>query len=96
MLLSVTGLGSAYLITASLGIFLLALICTILHIMTFAPGVLGSVSAVFLNNIIKGVIGSSTWSSDDWAICRKDEKLYLGDVEPAAEVDCIALATLDK
>jgi hypothetical protein len=68
------------LIAASLGIFLFAAIGVILRIMTFAPDVLGSVSAVFLNNIITGVTGSSTWSSDDWAICRKDEKLYLGDV----------------
>ncbi|KAJ5734558.1 hypothetical protein N7533_012961 [Penicillium manginii] len=68
------------LIAASLGIFLFAAIGVILRIMTFAPDVLGSVSAVFLNNRITGVTGSSTWSSDDWAICRKDEKLYLGDV----------------
>lgn len=82
------------LITASLSIFVFALIGATLRIMTFAPDVLGSISAVFLGNKIAGVTGSSTWSSDEWGRRRRDAKLYMGDVDPAAEVGCIALAAL--
>ncbi|KAJ5735881.1 uncharacterized protein N7483_001006 [Penicillium malachiteum] len=81
------------LIIASFGIFVFALMGAILRIMTLSPDVLGSVSAIFLNNRITGITGASTWSSDEWTRHLKDEKLYLGDVEPTAEVGCIALAT---
>ncbi|CAI7651533.1 unnamed protein product [Penicillium manginii] len=82
------------LITASLSIFVFALIGATLRIMTFAPDILSPISAVFLSNKIEGLNGSSTWSSDEWGRRRKDAKLYMGDVKPAAEVGCIALATL--
>ncbi|KAJ5614556.1 hypothetical protein N7528_008210 [Penicillium herquei] len=81
------------LIIASLGIFVFALIGATLRIMTLGPDVLGSISAVFLHNRITGITRSSTWSSDEWTRRLKETKLYLGDVEPAAEVGCIALAT---
>ncbi|CAI7565824.1 unnamed protein product [Penicillium pancosmium] len=63
------------LITASLVIFVFALLGAILRIMTFAPDILGSISSVFLDNKIRGVTGSSTWSSDQWCRWLKNEKL---------------------
>jgi hypothetical protein len=82
------------LITASLIIFVFAVLGAILRILTFAPDVLGSICAVFLNNRIAGAPGSSTWSSDKWGRRLKDTKLYMGDVEPSAEIGSIALVTL--
>jgi hypothetical protein len=48
------------LIPVSLVIFVFAVLGAILRILTFVPDVLGSIFAVFLNNRITGVTGSST------------------------------------
>ncbi|KAJ5768899.1 hypothetical protein N7520_003458 [Penicillium odoratum] len=81
------------LVVASLTIFVCALIGAFLRITRFSPDVLGSISVALLHNKIRGIAGSSTWSSDEWARKLRDTKLYLGDIEPGAEVGCIALAT---
>lgn len=81
------------LIVASLAIFICALLGAYLRIITHTPDILGSISLVLLHNKTRGVAGSSTWSSDEWARNLRESKLYLGDVEPGAEVGRIALAT---
>ncbi|KAJ5558205.1 hypothetical protein N7535_008420 [Penicillium sp. DV-2018c] len=81
------------LIISSLVIFCFALVGAYLHIITIAPELLGSVSVTLLQNRIEGVTGSSTWSSDEWSKNLQDTKLYLGDVQPDANVGCIALTT---
>lgn len=81
------------LIFASLTIFVCSLIGAFLRIITFTPNVLGSTSLALLHNRTRGIVGSSTWSSDEWARNLRDTKLYFGDVEPGAEVGRIALAT---
>ncbi|KAJ5121272.1 uncharacterized protein N7515_009233 [Penicillium bovifimosum] len=83
----------AVLIISSLVIFCFALVGAYLHIVTIAPELLGSVSVALLRNKIEGVTGSSTWSSDEWSKNLQDTKLYLGDVQPDADVGCIALTT---
>jgi hypothetical protein len=81
------------LIVSSLTIFICALIGATLRIITLAPDILSPITAVFLHNKTTGVVGSSTWSSDEWARNLSDTKIYLGDIEPGAEIGCIALAT---
>jgi hypothetical protein len=81
------------LIISSVVIFCFALVGAYLHIITIAPELLGSVSVALLRNRIEGVTGSSTWSSDEWSKNLRDTKLYLGDVQPDADVGCIALTT---
>lgn len=81
------------LIFASLTISICALIGAYLRIITLTPDILGSISLALLHNKTKGIEGSSTWSSDEWARNLRESKLYLGDVEPGAEVGRIALAT---
>ncbi|RAK98888.1 uncharacterized protein BO80DRAFT_426992 [Aspergillus ibericus CBS 121593] len=81
------------LILASVTIFMCAIVGAVLRFITLMPDVLGSISVAFLHNRTTDVPGSSTWSSDEWAKNTRDKTLYLGDVEPGAEVGCIALAT---
>jgi hypothetical protein len=81
------------LIVASLTIFVCALIGAIARIITIAPDVLGSITVILLQNKIVGAAGSSVWSCDEWTRSLRNTKLYLGDVQPEADVGCIALAT---
>lgn len=81
------------LIVSSVVIFCFALAGAYLHMITLAPDLLGSVCVALLQNKIEGVTGSTTWSSDQWSKNLRDTKLYLGDVQPDADVGCIALTT---
>ncbi|GJC93120.1 hypothetical protein ColKHC_01946 [Colletotrichum higginsianum] len=83
------------LIISSLAAFLCAIAGAVLRMMTLTPDVLGSTSIALLHNRVGGLEGSSGWSSDEWVRHFKDARLRLGDVEPAAEVGRIGLATLD-
>ncbi|KAJ5807339.1 hypothetical protein N7447_010795 [Penicillium robsamsonii] len=81
------------LIISSVVIFCFALVGAYLHIITIAPDLLGSISVTLLQNKIEGIVGSSTWSSDEWSKNLRDTKLWLGDVQPDADVGCLALTT---
>ncbi|KAJ5491983.1 hypothetical protein N7453_010080 [Penicillium expansum] len=83
----------AVLIISSVVIFCFALLSAYLHIVTIAPDLLGSISVALLQNKTEGIVGSSTWSSDKWSKNMRDKKLWLGDVQPEADVGCIALTT---
>ncbi|WQF79275.1 hypothetical protein CDEST_04289 [Colletotrichum destructivum] len=83
------------LIISSLVAFLCAIAGAVLRMMTLTPDVLGSTSIALLHNRVGGLEGSSGWSSDEWVRHFKDARLRLGDIEPAAEVGRIGLATLD-
>lgn len=81
------------LIISSVVIFCFALVGAYLHIITIAPDLLGSISVALLQNKIEGIVGSSTWSSDEWSKNMRDIKLWLGDVQPEADVGRLALTT---
>ena len=81
------------LLVASLGAFLLALFGALLRLATLAPNVLGSTSIVLLQNRIGAVAGISTWSSESWTREFWNLRIFVGDVEPQAQVGRIALAT---
>ncbi|OBR11465.1 hypothetical protein CH63R_03761 [Colletotrichum higginsianum IMI 349063] len=83
------------LIISSLAAFLCAIAGAVLRMMTLTPDVLDSTSIALLHNRVGGLEGSSGWLSDEWVRHFKDARLRLGDVEPAAEVGRIGLATLD-
>lgn len=70
------------LIVASLTIFSCALTGAYLRIITLTPDILGSISLAPLHNKTRGIDGSSTWSSGEWARSLRESKLSLGDVEP--------------
>ena len=74
-------------------IFICALTGAYLRIITLSPDILGSISLALLHNKTRGIDGSSTWSSDEWARNLRESKLYFGDGEPGAEAGRIALAT---
>ncbi|KAI2702119.1 hypothetical protein DTO012A7_930 [Penicillium roqueforti] len=84
----------AVLIVSSVVIFCFALVGAYLHLITIAPDLLGSISVVLLQNKIEGIVGSSTWSSDEWSKNTRDTKLWLGDVQPETDVGCLALTTV--
>ncbi|KAJ5841143.1 hypothetical protein N7534_010973 [Penicillium rubens] len=84
----------AVLIISSVVIFCFALVGAYLHIITITPDLLGSISVALLQNKTEGIVGSSTWSSDEWSKNMRDTKLWLGDVQPEADVGCIALTTV--
>ncbi|RSL56379.1 hypothetical protein CEP54_008849 [Fusarium duplospermum] len=83
----------AVLLVASFTAFFFALLGAFLRVMTLAPDVLGSSTLALLHNKVEGVSALSTWSSETWARNLKDLRLFLGDVEPQAQVGRIALAT---
>ncbi|KAF4765739.1 hypothetical protein N7455_004456 [Penicillium solitum] len=84
----------AVLIVSSVVIFSFALVGAYLHIITIAPDLLGSISVALLQNKTEGIVGSSTWSSDEWSKNMRDTKIWLGDVRPEADVGCLALTTV--
>ncbi|KAJ5177627.1 uncharacterized protein N7500_000326 [Penicillium coprophilum] len=84
----------AILLLSSVVIFCFALLGAYLHIITIAPDLLGSLSVALLQNKIEGIVGSSTWSSEEWSKNQRDTKLWLGDVQPDADVGCLALTTV--
>ncbi|CAI7659167.1 unnamed protein product [Penicillium glandicola] len=83
----------AVLIISSVVIFCFALVGAYLHIITIAPDLLGSISIALLQNKTEGIAGSSTWSADEWSKNLRDTKLWLGDVQPEADVGCLAFTT---
>ena len=86
----------AVLIVSSVVICSFALVGAYLHIITIAPDLLGSISVALLQNKTEGIVGSSTWSSDEWSKNMRDTKIWLGDVQPEADVGCLALTTVPQ
>ncbi|QQK43970.1 Ribosomal protein S2, conserved site [Penicillium digitatum] len=84
----------AVLIVSSVVIFSIAVMAAYLHIKTIAPDLLGSISVALLQNKTDGIIGSSIWTSDEWTKNMRDKKLWLGDVQPGAEIGRLALTTV--
>ncbi|KAJ5355937.1 hypothetical protein N7517_010546 [Penicillium concentricum] len=83
----------AVLIICSVVIFCFALVGAHLHLITITPDLLGSISVALLKNKIEGIVGSSTWSSDEWSKNLRDTKLWLRDVQPDDDIGCLALTT---
>ncbi|OQE10439.1 hypothetical protein PENVUL_c004G09470 [Penicillium vulpinum] len=84
----------AVLIVSSVVIFCFALVGAYLHIITIGPDLLGSISVALLQNKTEDIVGSSTWSSDEWSKNLRDTKLWLGDVQPEADFGCLAITTV--
>jgi hypothetical protein len=83
------------LVFASFVTFVCALVTAFVRTMTIAPDVLGSISVAVLDNKVKGLGGSSAWSSSTWAKENQHRTIQLGDIAPHGNVGKIALVTPD-
>ena len=80
------------LILASLALFCIAAVATILRLITLVPDVLGTLSIAMLDNRCQSVIGNTMWSSNERVVKMKGVQVQLGDVEPNGDIGRIGLA----